>query len=82
MIAASLAAGAVGAGITHLGCAILAPELLHPRRIALTCAAGALAGLLFCAGYMQLLLAIWQSAVACAIGLGLKGEGVQTDRPR
>ena len=78
MIAASLAAGAVGAGITHLGCAIPAPELLQPRRIALTCAVGALAGLLFYAGYMQLLFAIWQPAVACAIGLGLKGERVRT----
>jgi hypothetical protein len=83
LIAASLAAGAVGAGITHLGCAIFAPELRRPLRIAATCAVGALAGMLFFMGQRKmlddrLLFLIWQPAVALCIGLGL-GWG-QTQR--
>ncbi len=76
LIAASLAAGAVGAGITHLGCAIFAPELRRPARIALTCLVGALAGLLLYMGQRKwvderLLFLAWQPAVAFCIGLGL-----------
>jgi hypothetical protein len=83
LIAASLAAGAVGAGITHLGCAIFAPELRRPLRIAATCAVGALAGMLFFMGQRKmlddrLLFLLWQPAVALCIGLGL-GRG-QTQR--
>jgi hypothetical protein len=79
LIAASLAAGAVGAGITHLGGAILAPNLRRPARIAVTCAVGALAGLLFYLGQRKwvderLLYVVWQPAVAFCIGLGL-GRG-------
>jgi hypothetical protein len=76
LIAASLAAGAVGAGLTHLGTAIFAPELRRLRWIALTCLAGALAGLLLFAGQRKwvderLLFMIWQPLVAFCIGLGL-----------
>jgi hypothetical protein len=79
LIAASLAAGAVGAGITHLGCAIFAPELRRPLRVAATCAVGALAGMLLFMGQRKmlddrLLFLIWQPAVAFAIGLGLRGQ--------
>jgi len=76
LIAASLAAGAVGAGVTHAGCAIFAPALRRPARIALTCAVGAVAGLLLYAGQRRwvderLLFVVWQPAVAFCIGSGL-----------
>jgi hypothetical protein len=76
LIAASLAAGAVGAGITHLGCAIFGPELRRPTRIVLTCIVGAVAGLLLYMGQRKwvddrLLFIVWQPAVAFCIGLGL-----------
>jgi hypothetical protein len=76
LVAASLAAGAIGAVITHLGCAIFAPGLRRPARIAVTCAVGALAGLLLYAGQRKwvderLLFIVWQPAVAFCIGLGL-----------
>jgi hypothetical protein len=78
LIAASLAAGAVGAGITHAGCALFAPGLRRPARIALTCIVGAVAGLLLFMGQRKwlderLLFVIWQPAVAFCIGLGLGG---------
>jgi hypothetical protein len=77
LVAASLAAGAVGAGITHLGCATFAPELRRPARIAVTCVVGALAGLLLFAGQRKLvderlLFLVWQPAVAFCIGLGIE----------
>lgn len=76
LIAASLAAGAVGAGITHLGCAIFSRELRRPARIALTCIVGAVAGMLFFASQRKyvgewLLYIVWQPAVAFCIGTGL-----------
>lgn len=76
LIAASLAAGAVGALITHLGCAVFSGELRRPARIALTTAVGAAAGLLFYFGERdwiddRVLFVVWQPAVAAAIGLGL-----------
>ena len=81
LIAASLGAGAVGAGLTHLGCALFAADLRRPPwRIALTCGVGAIAGLLFYLGerkYLdeRLLFFVWQPAVAFAIGLGLPRQG-------
>jgi hypothetical protein len=82
LIAASLGAGAVGAGITHLGCAVFARELRRPMRIALTVAVGAVAGMLLYLGQRKyvderLLYLIWQPAVAFAIGMGLSDR----DRP-
>jgi hypothetical protein len=82
LIAASLAAGAVGAGLTHLGCAIFSPELRRPVRIAVTCAVGALAGMLLFMGQRKmvderLLYVVWQPAVAFCIGMGLAGRGRQ-----
>jgi hypothetical protein len=71
LIAASLGAGAVGAGLTHLGCALFAADLRRPPwRIALTCAVGAIAGLLFYLGerkYLdeRLLFFVWQPALGC-----------------
>lgn len=79
LIAASLASGAVGAGLTHLGCALLAPELRRPARIAVTCAVGAVAGMLLFMGQRKmvderLLFVVWQPAVAFSIGMGLAGR--------
>jgi hypothetical protein len=77
LIAASLGAGAIGAGLTHLGCALFAADLRRPPwRIALTCVVGAIAGLLFYLGERKyvderLLFFVWQPAVAFCIGLGL-----------
>jgi hypothetical protein len=82
LIAASLGAGAVGAGLTHLGCAIFSAELRRPMRILVTCAVGALAGMLFYLGERKLiderlLFVVWQPAVAFCIGLGLAGRSEQ-----
>jgi hypothetical protein len=76
LIGASLGAGAVGAGLTHLGCALLAPGLRRPVSIAATIVVGALAGLLFYLGERsfvdrRLLFLLWQPAVAFTIGMGL-----------
>jgi hypothetical protein len=79
LIAASLLSGLVGAGITHLGCAAFARGLRRPARVALTCAVGAVAGLLLFLSQRnivdgRLLFIVWQPAVAFCIGLGL-GRG-------
>lgn len=76
LLAASLGAGAVGAGITHLGCAIFASGLRRPARVLVTIAIGALAGLLLYASQRKYvgeswLYMIWQPAVAAAIGAGM-----------
>ena len=76
LLAASLAAGAVGAGLTHLACALFARELRGPLRILVTCLVGAVAGMLFYLGERKLLsewwlYVIWQPAVAFSIGMGL-----------
>jgi hypothetical protein len=76
LIAASLAAGAVGAGIAHLGCAVVARPLRRPLWIALTCVVGALAGMVLYASRRSYIDAwaiylLWQPAVAFSIGLGL-----------
>jgi hypothetical protein len=80
LIAASLAAGAVGAGLTQLGCALFSTELRRPVRIAVTCLVGAAAGMLLYASErkmldMSWLFIIWQPAVAFCIGMGLVGRG-------
>ena len=79
LVAASLCAGAVGAGLTHLGCALFASELRRPGRIVLTCAVGAVIGILFYLGERKvlderLLYLVWQPAVAFCIGLGLSRQ--------
>ena len=76
LIAASLAAGAVGAGITHLGCALFSPGLQRPSRVAATCMVGALAGMLLYMSERKMiemgwLFIVWQPVVAFAIGIGL-----------
>lgn len=73
---AGLAAGAVGAGLTQLGASQFAPGLRRPRRLVVTCAVGAAAGLLFYLGDRNIidarvLFIVWQPAVALCIGLGL-----------
>jgi hypothetical protein len=83
LFAAGLCAGALGAGLTHLGVALFVRELRAPARIALTCAVGAVAGLLLYLGQRKviderLLFVIWQPAVAFCIGRGL-GAGVRAD---
>jgi hypothetical protein len=80
LIAASLAAGAVGAGLTHAGCALFVRELRRPLRIAVTCLAGAAAGMLLYASERKLidmawLFILWQPVVAFAIGSGLAARG-------
>jgi nicotinamide riboside transporter PnuC len=77
LVAASVLAGAVGAGLTHLGCSLFAADLRRPPwRIALTCVVGAVAGILFYLGHRKyvderLLFFVWQPVVAFCIGLGL-----------
>jgi hypothetical protein len=76
LIAASLGAGAVGSALTHVGCALLAPPLRRPARIAATCFVGALFGLLFYLGERKfiderLLFLFWQPAVAFTTGTAL-----------
>ena len=77
LVAASLGAGAVGAGLTHLGCSLFAADLRRPWwRLALTCAVGAAFGMFFYLGERKivderLLYFVWQPAVAFCIGLGL-----------
>jgi hypothetical protein len=80
LVAASLCAGAVGAGLTQLGCALFASDLRRPWRICLTCAMGAATGMLFFMGERKivderLLYLIWQPAVAFCIGLWLPRHG-------
>jgi hypothetical protein len=83
LIAASLLAGAVGAGLTQLGCSLFAADLRRPWwRIALTCAVGAAAGMLFYWGnrkYLddRILFFVWQPVVAFTIGLGLPRGSAQ-----
>lgn len=76
LIAASLCAGAVGAGLAHLGCSLISARLRRPRYVALSCAVGAAGGMLFYMGERnmideRLLYLVWQPAVAFCIGLGL-----------
>jgi hypothetical protein len=76
LVAASLCAGAVGAGLTHLGCSLFASDLRWPWRICVTCTVGAVAGMLFFLGERKvlderLLYLIWQPAVAFCIGAWL-----------
>jgi hypothetical protein len=80
LVAASLAAGAVGAGLTHAACALFARELRRPARVGVTCVVGAVAGMLFYLGQRGFiaeswLYVGWQPAVAFAIGMGLAGRG-------
>jgi hypothetical protein len=78
-VLAGLVAGALGAGLTQLGAAQFAPGLRRPRRLAVTCAVGAAAGLLFYLGDRNIidarvLFIVWQPAVAFSIGLGLAAQ--------
>jgi hypothetical protein len=86
-IAGGLASGAVGAGVTHLGCALFARGLRRPARIALTIVVGAVTGLLLFASQQRyvgewLLYMVWQPAVACCIGLGLRGQTLRPSEGR
>jgi UDP-N-acetylmuramyl pentapeptide phosphotransferase/UDP-N-acetylglucosamine-1-phosphate transferase len=76
LIAAGLLSGLTGAAITHLGCGYFVPELRRAGRIAVTCAVGAVAGMLLYLGQRQVvdirvLFVVWQPAVAYCIGRGL-----------
>jgi hypothetical protein len=87
LVAASLVAGGVGAGITHLGCALAAPPLRRPAWIAFTFLVGAAAGMLLYASQRKyvdewVLYAVWQPAVAFAIGLGLRRDQPRTSPGR
>jgi hypothetical protein len=83
LIAASLLAGAVGAGLTQLGCSLFVADLRRPWwRVALTCAVGAAAGMLFYLGNRKILddrilFFVWQPVVAFTIGLGLPRASAQ-----
>ena len=85
LIASSLAAGAVGAVATHLGCALFAPPLRRPMWIGITCAVGAMAGTLYFMREQKmidegLLYVVWQPAVAFCLGLGLGREKSASSR--
>ncbi|RTL73333.1 MAG: hypothetical protein EKK41_00070 [Hyphomicrobiales bacterium] len=74
LVAASLAAGAFGAAVTHFGASVALPEARHWRALLVTIATGALFGLVFYAGERGLidrraLFVVWQPAVAFVIGL-------------
>jgi hypothetical protein len=76
VLAACLAGGAVGAGLTSLACALFSRDLRRPAWIALAVAVGAVAGLIYFASHHRyvgdwLLYVVWQPAVAFAIGWGL-----------
>lgn len=76
LILASLAAGAIGAGITHLGMALVAEGPRRFARLVLTVLVGAVFGLLFFAGHRKYiderwLFALWQPAVAYCLGHAL-----------
>jgi hypothetical protein len=69
-------AGAIGAGMTHLGCGFVSPALRRPRWIVLSCAIGALAGTVYVMAHWKmidelLLYVLWQPAVAFCLGMGL-----------
>jgi hypothetical protein len=83
LVAASLCAGTIGAGLSHLGCGLFASDLRRLWRLGLTCAAGAVAGLFFFMGERKLvderlLFVIWQPAVAFCVGLWLPRHGPGT----
>lgn len=85
LIAASLCAGVVGAGLTQLGCSVFVRELRRPARLGLTCLVGAAVGMLLYLGQRKyvddrLLFVIWQPAVAFAIGLGIGRSAQSRDR--
>jgi hypothetical protein len=74
LLAASLAAGAFGAGLTHLGVSAGLPGVRGVRPVAITCVVGAMFGMLFFLGERRYvdphaLFLLWQPAVAFAIGL-------------
>jgi hypothetical protein len=85
-VLAGLVAGALGAGLTQLAAAQFAPGLRRPRRLAVTCAVGAAAGLLFYLGDRNIidarvLFIVWQPAVAFCIGLGLGAQAGAAAEP-
>jgi len=74
-------AGLVGAALTYLSAALVAPELRDKAHALRTCAVGAVVGVLFYFGSRNIidarvLFVVWQPAVAYAIGLGLAGKAV------
>lgn len=74
LVAASLAAGAFGAGLTHLGVSGGLPGVRGLRPLLVTCAVGAVFGMLFFLGERRVidphaLFLLWQPAVAFVIGL-------------
>lgn len=79
LIAASLVAGAFGAGVVHVGFAASVRRLWAFTPLLFTCGAGAAAGLLFYLGERgfldrRLLFVLWQPAVATAIGAGARSS--------
>ncbi len=74
LVAASLAAGAFGAGVAHLGASAAVSRLRRPFSLALTVIVGAAFGLFFYFGERgmvdkRVLFMLWQPAVAFVIGL-------------
>jgi hypothetical protein len=77
-LVAGVAAGAIGAGLTHIGATPVAAALRSLRGIALTTAVGAICGALYCLEEMKIIPArtlyvVWQPAVAFCIGLAMTG---------
>jgi hypothetical protein len=89
---AGVAAGAIGAALTHLGVMPVAAGTRRLMGIGLTTAVGALCGALYCLEEMHVipsrtLYVIWQPAVAFCIGLAMAGapaglEATATSAPR
>ena len=78
-LVAGVAAGAVGAALTHVGVTPIAVGLRRFAGIGLTTAAGTLCGALYCLEEMHLipsrtLYVVWQPTVAWCIGLALSGS--------
>ena len=78
-LVAGVAAGAIGAALTHLGATPVAAGLRRFAGLGLTTAVGALCGALYCLEEMHLipsrtLYVVWQPAVAWCIGLAISGS--------
>ena len=85
-LVAGVAAGAIGAGLTHIGATPVAAALRNLRGIALTTAVGAVCGALYCLEEMKIVPArtlyiVWQPAVAFCIGLAMAGASAALAPP-
>jgi hypothetical protein len=78
-LVAGVAAGVIGAALTHIGATPVSAGLRRFAGLGLTTAAGALCGALYCLEEMHLipsrtLYVVWQPAVAWCIGSAISGS--------